>query len=647
MKKTLLIVTAMIMVIAVFGQTINYSACKVPRYENKAVRDLSVIPLVQHSPVIPKTGQGLWTIGSTIWEAISNSSARNTASVHPSGDMACVWTFEYDKDRGTGYNWYDKTDNSWNPVPAEMIEILDEGRPGYPSHAFTETGEINVAHMVLTGGLIALTRDQRGTGTWTQSSITDERYPNGLVWPTIAANGNTVHLMCLADLGGDHYKPLYYRSLDGGKNWDIKGIDFPKIPGVDTDLFADSYSMIVKGDHVVFLYVNADEGNVGYIESKNGGDTWDLKPVYNCNASTTEDFILIGRTGHAAIDDNDKVHVAIGLLMIEGEYMYNTTEAIIHWMEGSNVITPNDFQFTITETTMELNYLNLPNVLYFPDLLGFDEYWWPEDITGMIHNQSSNAMGAMYGPRIIAEDGKVFISYCALVEQPMGISPEEAKTFFRGVFLTVSDDNGASFDQKNNTSWISYNSNIFCYDWSKYDGPVDSTNTELGIKGTITPILISENRWPTMSMKSANDQLLLQWANTYKAGALTDEYEVFALILDKSKAGKYMNTQEICKGKWNDFNIGINNITGGIEGMIIFPNPAQNMTTVRVNSTCGKPYTLTVSNTMGQVILTEKGQLGYGNDNYIQLNVSNFTPGVYLVNVKTDNATRTQKLIVK
>jgi hypothetical protein len=49
---------------------------------------------------------------------------------------------------------------------------------------------------------------------------------------------------------------------------------------------------------------------------------------------------------------------------------------------------------------------------------------------------------------------------------------------------------------------------------------------------------------------------------------------------------------------------------------------------------------------MGQVVHTQNGHLGYG-ENRIDLNISNFVSGVYFVNIKTDNATRTQKLIVK
>jgi hypothetical protein len=45
---------------------------------------------------------------------------------------------------------------------------------------------------------------------------------------------------------------------------------------------------------------------------------------------------------------------------------------------------------------------------------------------------------------------------------------------------------------------------------------------------------------------------------------------------------------------------------------------------------------------MGQVIATMNG-----NTDKVDLNVSNYAPGIYIVNVRTANAMTTQKLIVK
>jgi len=650
MKKFTLIITSMFIFVSIFGQTIKHSELKVPRTDVKAVKETPSVISERQSKHIPRSSEGLWEVGYSWFAALSNSCARNTVSTHPSGDMVNVWTFLKEgagAQRGTGYNWYDKVANDWDPIPEQRLENLESGNPGFPSHGFTNDGEVIVTHVVATSGLMILTRDQRGTGNWVQSNITDANYPNGLVWPTLATNGNTVHLMCLGDLGGENYEPLYFRSKDGGKNWDINAYKFPEVPAIDRNMFADAYVMISKGNKVVFFFVNLDEGNVGYLESTDDGDTWTHHSVYECNATSTEDYIVVARTGTAAIDDEGNVHVAFSIALAQGDGWYPlTTGAIVYWKSNTmSTLTPDYFEFKEEGDYWYLGYMGFPNVVTLPSVLGFNEFRFEDDVVGAML-QGCNNMGAIYDPRIVAEDGKVYLFFGSIIEQPM-IYDGGFKAFYRGVFLTVSDDNGDTFNQLENTSWLSYNQNMFFCDWDEYLGPKDPNNPDLGYNGEIIPMEATENCWPTMAMNATQNKLLLQWANTYYPGTLSgDSYTIYTMVIEKPSAGVIYNTGEVWQGKWNDYKIGINEPTGGIQNMNIFPNPAQNTTTVLVNSVCSKPYSLSVSNMMGQVLQTQNGKLGYG-ENRIELNVNNFAPGVYFVNIKTDNATRTQKLIVK
>jgi hypothetical protein len=392
------------------------------------------------------------------------------------------------------------------------------------------------------------------------------------------------------------------------------------------------------------------------MESLDGGNTWTHKYVLDCQYETFEDFSFAAKTVTAAIDDEGTVHIAFSghplLNYPDGIFYRPFSVAIVYWKSSTmSVLTPDYFEITEGEDDFIFNYLNFPNVLYFPELLGFNEFAFFGEIgtdytKEMI--QGNNNGGGICAPRIVIDGDNVYITYSSIIGQPMGVFEGETPAFFRGVFLTVSDDKGDTFDQQKNTSWLSYHKNLFFCNWSNYYGPNNPSNPKDSLNGTISVTWPSENAFPTMALHLANDQLLFQWANAYKPGTLIspDGYDIYTMILDKKDAGIYNNTQEVWKGLWNDYNIGIKDITGGIEQMQIFPNPAQNMATVRVNSICSKPYIISVFNTMGQVILTQKGELGYG-DNDIQLNINNLSAGVYLVNIKTDNATRTQKLIVK
>jgi len=672
MKKQLFFIATMFIVVSIFGQTKCPKNYCIPFTDITIVDETQFVPSERQSFHFPQSKEGTWPIGLTFQSAISNASARNTASAHPDGDMAAVWTFLKEgagAQRGTGYNWYTQSSKQWDPIPDKRLENPQEGNPGFPSHAFTENGEIVVSHNAGMKCLIVLTRDKRGEGEWTQNYFYEPSLPEALYpsWPSICANGNTVHMVAVytntATTVANNI-PIYYRSTDGGKTWDIKNYRFPDMPDCDkVGHFADNYMITAKGDHVVYAYVNMQgqeggRGGIGYMESFDAGVTWTYHQVLVCiyDDLPVDNFSFTGRNVTAAIDDEDSVHIAFSgyTLRMDGDDMkmkyYPFSTAIVYWKENMPTLTPEYFDtYFYTEQGVKyvhFGYLEFPNVLSFPSLLGYEE-WLFFSGTDSQWIQGNNNSGGICAPRIVAEDGKVFLSYGSIIERPLGVNDGTVMAFFRGVFLTVSDDNGNSFNQRDNTSWISYGPNYFYCDWSEWEPTEENMNIDSIEKYVIYELRL-ENSFPTMAMKSGNDELLIQWYNTYFPGVKKDEesYDVYTLSIRKDSAGKYNNTGEVFTGKWNNYNIGIKEPTGGIQNMNIFPNPAQNTTTVLVNSICSKPYSLSVSNMMGQVLQTQKGKLGYG-ENRIELNVNNFAPGVYFVNIKTENATRTQKLIVK
>jgi len=681
MKKISFFSMLMLLFVALFGQALHpaqFSSAK--RYNaplQMAGKETQMIPAQHPSTHVPHAKSGWWSVGETYWNAITNGSARNTAGAHASGDMANVWTFLNDQGvRGTGYNWFDQASNSWGPNPSERIEKLEPGtgNPGYPCHAFTKNGEIAVAHVAAKACLMISTREKRGEGEWTQTEITDPTYPSGFFWPTMSTSGDTVHIVAVYDCtyGSNLNNPVYFRSTDGGKTWDIKAYTLPEMPQDEKDaMFADQYTIVSRGNHVVFAWLQMDNsnyvgksGNIGYIESLDGGNTWTYKPVYDCNFDfATAELVppaFLPRSVAAAIDDNDVVHIAFGGSVWSRDagtqvgwgtqYLYY---GIMYWKSTQNTLTQKDFgiEYTMVDSHIQVTaagYESFPNFINIPDVLGFQQfYFWgdyfPFDL--IVGYNTSNE--AVIYPHMVAEGGKVYLLYGSIVEDPM-IYSGETPAFYRGVFLTVSDDNGDSFDQTNRTSWISYNRNYFFCDWSNYKGPVVENQDSVAYDGEILIEIPSDNTFSTMALNSGGGNLLIQWANTYYPGELQagEMYGIMSLVLDKDMAGVYNNTREVWKGLWDNYNFGVKDVKGGIQDMRIFPNPAQNVATVLVNSICSKPYTLTVTNIMGQSVYTQNGNIGYG-ENRISLNINNLTPGIYLVNIKTDNATRTQKLIVK
>jgi hypothetical protein len=72
----------------------------------------------------------------------------------------------------------------------------------------------------------------------------------------------------------------------------------------------------------------------------------------------------------------------------------------------------------------------------------------------------------------------------------------------------------------------------------------------------------------------------------------------------------------------------------------MYPNPTNGNVTISIDAS--SPYTLTVANVMGQVVTSMNG-----NTDRVNLNVANYAPGIYIVNIRTASAMTTQKLIVK
>ena len=78
----------------------------------------------------------------------------------------------------------------------------------------------------------------------------------------------------------------------------------------------------------------------------------------------------------------------------------------------------------------------------------------------------------------------------------------------------------------------------------------------------------------------------------------------------------------------------------------IFPNPAYNMAYVSLTTESDENATISIVNTMGQVISESNVQLESGS-NAIPLNLNDLANGVYLVRVQIGNSVITQKLSVR
>lgn len=90
---------------------------------------------------------------------------------------------------------------------------------------------------------------------------------------------------------------------------------------------------------------------------------------------------------------------------------------------------------------------------------------------------------------------------------------------------------------------------------------------------------------------------------------------------------------------------GINNIVNNISLMEVYPNPAQNETTIGFNLIQNENVTLTVSDLSGKVLIHNTKNLQVGR-NHLTVNTSSLSSGLYIVKVSAGKSFTTSKLNV-
>ena len=701
MKKTLFFILAVAFCVSLAAQTKALQDFKNLRskLQNNTVdavgsndEGVNFAPLNRPSNYVPKARGTSYQIGETYYFLATNSFARNTIDWSPDGETcAAVWMAggaptgnPLSGVRGTAINYYDAVSKSWGPcLAADPVVRIENGpmtkswSPGWGAHAFTEEGECVISHCAALdnnkGGIIVNTKEKRGEGEWIQSELYGPTLSNGshvINWPTMCGVGNTLHMFLITSQDEDKLyvpvnypdstlrrAPLYYRSTDGGKNWGTP-YDFSDILSFEelSGFGGDNYVITARGSHVVVAFSTWNLCLAAYLESTDDGTTWTKKVVYSAPFDWETPGILVPPTMYpvtmaATLGDDDVVHIAFSAnprirktTTDPNKYsFYPGLSALFAWNDKQPPLTAEDMGIEYDEAADKIGdraYESMPNYLFIPEIIGLDtfHFWNPFELEMIPDNYDGRGCLVSH-PRLLAEGGKVYLLYSSMLEQPL-LCPANDYQFMRGVFMTVSFDNGATYDQLNHTSWLSYDPDMFYCDWS--DWQIDEEKQQVG--GSINVEVFSESGYPSMATSIKNDMLVCTWMNDLlpfperENGANPNpwvaegaQFKVFAVTLKTSEAGtSYNNTRKICH------KIKEQTVVGKLK---VYPNPAQGNVHVELNH--NDPFTLTVTNLMGQVVHTAQGK------SIVEFNVSNYTSGIYIVNVITAKTTISQKLIVQ
>jgi hypothetical protein len=134
--------------------------------------------------------------------------------------------------------------------------------------------------------------------------------------------------------------------------------------------------------------------------------------------------------------------------------------------------------------------------------------------------------------------------------------------------------------------------------------------------------------------------------NTYKVGVTNSFTPDNSYNLD-TRMDHYFYDQ--CLFMTTDFTnqlIGVNEQTAALGSFSTYPNPAKGIVNVNLELTHASNINITITNTLGEAVMTENRSLNEGS-NLVQLNTSSLSAGVYFVSVSSENSKSTSKIVIQ
>jgi hypothetical protein len=290
-----------------------------------------------------------WTYSGTTkrYDRQTQGSVYPMTRIHDDGFIGSTWTNEDNTPfpgsstplRGVGYAFSTDGGATWSTP-----DLRAGGIPLYwPSYAqWGKNGEIILARSADTyehqgvqilNGLVLLTRENKGVGEW---KITPVPYPEGLspnanyvmAWARMATSGNNhqyIHIMTPIRTPATEHPTYYFRTQDGGETWDVPGKLISEVVGHEWDKYMDGYTdginFTVQENALACCFMSM--GSDGYVlKSSDNGDTWTSikffdSPVKRCLYPIDyDDTIYMPVQGCVALDNDGKVHIAFGAVMV-------------------------------------------------------------------------------------------------------------------------------------------------------------------------------------------------------------------------------------------------------------------------------------------------------------------------------------------
>jgi len=645
MKKTITFLAGIIISAALFAQ-VNSSQSytknllqavndKVTMSGEEVLSHLMVNPNPTTSPNAKLTSANEVVIGTTTYDLQSNAAVQNRIVHHDDGTMSAGWTTSQElnaswSDRGTGYNFFDGT--NWGAQPSTRLE---SSRGGWPSIIAMGSGkEASITHNTDNAHINMTHRSTTGTGSWTEQNISSMNDSTGIyrdmIWNRSAVGGlnkETIHMIAVtasSNFAGAPFNGLdgalvYYRSQDEGVSWDIQDM---QLPGMDTSMFAgmsgDVYTVTAQGETVVVGYFN-DWGDSFIVKSTDNGTTWEKTtfldfPVDKYAMDDGLDLDGDGiydqvystdNYGAIVLDANGEAHVFYGIMMYLDD---DLTDASSSWFPGINGIAywNESMGEDVTPATVHagdssLWYSDMMNdnwIVQAPDLNGDGIVGGVDSTGGYALYYASRASMPNAG---ISANGEIYLSFSGYTE-----TADNGSQVFRHIYITKSSDGGSTWktpvDVTPNVSWIGMKECVF--------GSMVPT-----VDDKIRIVFQMDNE-PGLIVRGDED--LVEFNDIVYI-----EIDTLGLFGSSVSVNDIKNTTQFT----------------------IYPNPANDYTSIAISVDKTEKVTLTIVDLLGKEISKEEKVLFSGKSTE-RLDVSNFQNGVYFINLQVGNKITTQKLVI-
>jgi hypothetical protein len=563
-----------------------------------------------------KTTAGSETLlGNTYYDLQTQASIPNRIIRYPDGTVSAVWmealsaTAPY-ADRGTGYTFFNGM--SWQQNSAARLETT---RSGWPSLAQLKNGtECLVSHH--STQLQALYRTSKGTGPWKEDTVSLKLItPKGIFWPRIAAggsNGNSLHLIALTQPGynfaGLKGALTYSRSRNAGASWDIL---HRIIPGIDSTQYlgfnGENYAIDAKGDTIAIVIGGYDK-DVILLKSVDNGTNWVKTivkafpiPKYN-SATTISDIDKDGiadtiQTNDGAmavlLDRAGQAHVFYGKWFVfckspgtlagQGLRTLSYTDSLMYWNEN---VKRTPYAIAWVYDSNKNGKLDLPVV---------DPGKFPYGVYSVaLTSHPSVAIDSI---------GTIYLAYSSVLESTMA-----GTKAYRHTYITKSSDGGKT--------WALNPLDIFSDPYSecvygsvarKMDGFVH--------------LIYQRDDYPGVSINP-------------NGGASPDpenSNNLNYLIYTKIKSNLTVGLPEYAKN---------------YSAVLIYPNPANQSTTIQFENPGHEKVFVKILNPLGQEIMMSSNEDQIGSIEKITIPLQSVPEGIYFINLHMGAEIFTSKLIV-